>query len=341
MEEKIKYEKKFLTFIVIIFLLLTIYVLSPLFSLIVFSFILAYFLHPIHIFFEKKIKNEGISAIITILSATLGVLFPIIFLSYFVILSILKQTTNYLEYIKDPNALQENLENFFSQKFNTNIFETIDLGTIFLKILSFLGKYIQDFFSKLPFIILSLVIILFLTYYILIHREKLFKWYFKYLPIRKKYLTEVLEKLSINIKTLFRGYFLTGVIQTLVAFIGYFIFGVPHILILTFLTFIISLIPYIGTPIVWVPVSFYLITSGEQIAGIGLFLYGLFLISLVDNFIRPILMSSKETIPPALVFIGFVGGLLTFGISGIILGPVIIFIFLIFLNYFFIDLNEK
>ena len=341
MNEKLLHEKKFLTWTVVVFLLFTIYILSSLFSLIVFSFIFAYFLNPIHDFFKKKIKNNSASAIITLLSATFGILFPFFFLLYFIILNLLKQFIIYLDYIKDPITLYENISSFFSGKISPQVLDLIDFGSFFSKIIGFLGDYTQAFFSKLPLIILGMVIVLFLTYYILIYKQKILDWYFLYLPLRKKHLEEFLERLSINIKTLFKGYFLTGVLQTFVAFIGYVIFDVPNILIFTFLTFIISLIPYIGTPLIWVPLSIYLVFSGQQIAGVGLFIYGLSIISLVDNFVRPILMSSKETIPPALVFVGFIGGLFTFGISGIILGPIIIFVFLIFLGYLFEDIKKK
>ena len=105
------------------------------------------------------------------------------------------------------------------------------------------------------------------------------------------------------------------------------------ILIITFLTLITSLIPYLGSPLVWVPVSFYMIIIGDTFGGLAILLYGTFVISMIDNFVRPVLMSDKETISPPLVFIGFVGGLFAFGITGIILGPIIISITFIFLKY--------
>ena len=64
--------------------------------------------------------------------------------------------------------------------------------------------------------------------------------------------------------------------------------------------------------------------TGNELGGFWLLIYGSLVINLVDNFARPILMSDKDTISPALVFIGFIGGLIAFGISGIILGPLII-----------------
>ena len=155
----------------------------------------------------------------------------------------------------------------------------------------------------------------------------------EYIPLSMRKQNEITRNVTKNIKVLFKGYFLTGIIQTGIAMIGYIIFGAPNLLILSFLTFFVSLIPYLGTPMVWIPVSLYMTIAGDQARGIGLFIYGTFIISMVDNFIRPILMSNKETISPPLVFIGFIGGMLAFGISGIILGPLVISITSILLKY--------
>jgi len=94
-----------------------------------------------------------------------------------------------------------------------------------------------------------------------------------------------------------------------------------------------SLIPYLGTPLIWVPIGLYMIISGNEFGGIGLLIYGSLIISMIDNFLRPILMSAKDTISPPLVFIGFIGGMYSFGIGGIIIGPIIISITSILLRY--------
>jgi predicted PurR-regulated permease PerM len=154
-----------------------------------------------------------------------------------------------------------------------------------------------------------------------------------YVPLSIKKQKEILKKIQKAIKVLFKGYFLTGIVQTMIAFVGYIIFGVDNLLVVTFLTLISSLIPYIGTPIVWVPIGFYMFVTGSQIGGIGIIIYGTLIISMVDNFLRPVLMSDKDTLHPALVFIGFIGGMGIFGISGIILGPLILSVTSIFFKF--------
>ena len=165
------------------------------------------------------------------------------------------------------------------------------------------------------------------------HNREIFRAVNEYIPLSLKKQDAIVRSIAKNVKVLFKGYFLTGAIQTIVALIGYIIFGAPSLLIITFLTLITSLIPYLGTPLVWVPISIYMIIAGNQFGGFGLLIYGTLIINMVDNFIRLILMSNKETIPPALVFIGFIGGMYAFGIVGVILGPLIISITSILLKY--------
>ena len=76
-----------------------------------------------------------------------------------------------------------------------------------------------------------------------------------------------------------------------------------------------------------------MIMIGKTSGGIALFLYGVFIISTIDNFVRPVLMSDKDTLSPPVVFIGFLGGFITFGISGIFLGPIIISVTITLLKY--------
>ncbi|GAG19280.1 unnamed protein product, partial [marine sediment metagenome] len=113
-------------------------------------------------------------------------------------------------------------------------------------------------------------------------------------------------------------------IQGIIAGIGYFIFGVPNALLLTILTIFVGIIPLIGPWLVWVPIDIYLFASGHSGAGFGLLIYGLVVISWLDTIIRPLIVSRKSQINPAIVIIGMIGGLFVFGILGLLAGPLIL-----------------
>lgn len=326
-------EKTFILVITLIFLFLTFFILLDILSVIVYSFLISYFLYPVYKFFLKKVKDERISSILALVTFT-GVFFvPFALFLYFVILNLIKILLQYRIYLENPDILDSMIKTFVERFTGSSALSTVDLSEIFSSFVIYVIDFIREFFSSMPQTIFYFFIVMFLSYYILIYNKNLFKAANDYVPLSLRKQNEIIRNININLKVLFRGYFLTGLIQTGIALIGYIIFGVPNILILTVFTFILSLIPYLGPPLIWVPASIYLILSGNEVGGIGLLIYGTFIISTIDNFVRPLLMSDKDTISPPLVFVGFVGGLLAFGISGIILGPLIIAITTILLKY--------
>lgn len=326
-------EKYFILAISVIFFILALITIKGIFILIIFSLVFSYFLYPIYLYYMKKWKNPRIGALLTLLTATFVFFLPFALLSYFLILNLIKILLQYKIYIENPEILNSVLANFFEKFTNSNVLSNINFSEIFNTAVIYISDLAKNFFSSIPRSILYFFIILFLTYYILTYNKKILHIFNEYIPLSYKKQEDIFENIKKNLTVLFRGYFLTGIIQTAVALFGYIIFGAPNVLILTFLTLIVSLIPYLGTPLVWVPVSFYMMVVGDTFNGTFLFLYGVIIISMIDNFVRPILMSAKDTISPPLVFVGFVGGLMAFGISGIFLGPIIISITMIFLDY--------
>jgi predicted PurR-regulated permease PerM len=115
----------------------------------------------------------------------------------------------------------------------------------------------------------------------------------------------------------------TALAQSILALIGFWIAGVPGAMLLGLLTFFLSILP-MGPPLVWVPAVVWLYFHGETVMAIFLALWGLLLISSIDNFIKPYLISRGGSLPLLLVFMGVLGGLLAFGFIGVFLGPVIL-----------------
>lgn len=328
-----KTEKNFILVVTIILLMTTFYLIKDIFSLIVYSLILCYFLYPLYEYFYKKFENKRVASLLTISTSILFLFIPLGLLSYFLILNLIKLVVQYSVYLENPDILNTQVEKIVSEFTNSTLFANVDFSIIVNKLVVIVVDISRNFFSSIPKYLAYFFIIIFITYYVLIYNKEILRSLNEYLPLSLQKQNALIEKIAKNIKVLFKGYFLTGIIQTGVALIGYLVFGAPEILIITFLTLLTSLIPYLGTPLVWVPVSIYMIISGNQFGGIALLIYGTLIINLVDNFLRPVFMSDKDTIPPALVFIGFVGGLFAFGIVGIILGPLIISITAIFLKY--------
>ena len=109
--------------------------------------------------------------------------------------------------------------------------------------------------------------------------------------------------------------------QGVVAGIGYWLFGVKAPVLMGALTVLIALIPF-GAPIVWGSLSAWMIVTGNVWSGVGLLLWGVLLVSWMDNIVRPLVISNATRMPFLLVVFGVLGGVLAFGLVGLFIGPV-------------------
>jgi predicted PurR-regulated permease PerM len=115
----------------------------------------------------------------------------------------------------------------------------------------------------------------------------------------------------------------TGIAQAVAAVIGYLIAGIPGALMLGFLTFFLSLVPA-GPAVIWVAAAAWLVYEDRMGWGVFLALWGFFVISGIDNVVKPLIISRGASLPFALVLLGVLGGVLAFGFVGIFLGPVLL-----------------
>ncbi len=123
------------------------------------------------------------------------------------------------------------------------------------------------------------------------------------------------------------GLLVTALVQGLFAGLGYWWAGLPSPVLLAAVTSLFALAPY-GTPMVWGPAALWLLAQGHLGAGAGLLLWGLLVVSWVDNLVRPLVISGTTRVPFLLVVFGVLGGLAAFGLVGLFLGPVLLAVLL-------------
>ncbi|MEZ5541102.1 MAG: AI-2E family transporter [Pseudomonadota bacterium] len=133
----------------------------------------------------------------------------------------------------------------------------------------------------------------------------------------------LIEVTAGTISRVVNGILGTALAQSVLALIGFWIAGVPGAMLLGLLTFFLSILP-MGPPLVWIPAAAWLYFQGKTGMAIFLALWGLVLISSIDNVVKPFLISRGGALPLLLVFMGVLGGLLAFGFIGVFLGPVIL-----------------
>ena len=151
---------------------------------------------------------------------------------------------------------------------------------------------------------------------------------------------EVLTLSRGTVRAVMLGIFGTALAQALVALVGFEVAGVPLPLLLAAITFFLSVIP-VGPPLVWGGASLWLYGHGEPGWALFMFLYGLLVISTVDNVVKPILISHSSHLPILLVVLGVLGGIVAFGFIGIFLGPTLLAVALTLVKHWIAVHNQK
>ena len=194
----------------------------------------------------------------------------------------------------------------------------------------------------------SLAINLFVMVFVLLlyadRREKMEAYVNAILPFNESNTQEVIHEINMIVRSNAIGIPLLAIIQGCVAMIGYLIFGAPNILLLGFLTCFATIIPMVGTALVWFPVAAYLAISGDWFNAIGLTAYGAIVVSQSDNLIRFILQKKMADTHPLITIFGVVIGLPIFGFMGVIFGPLLLSLFFLFVDMFkkeYLDLRNN
>ncbi|MBU0722776.1 AI-2E family transporter [Patescibacteria group bacterium] len=143
-------------------------------------------------------------------------------------------------------------------------------------------------------------------------------------PLGDDYDQGILNKMAIAINSVVKGALLIAIIQGIFAGVGFMIFGVPSPILWGFVVMIAALIPGIGTALIIIPTVIYLYFATGLFGAIGLLIWGIVLVGLVDNFLRPILIERGIKIHPLLILLSVFGGIGFFGPLGFFAGPIIL-----------------
>lgn len=174
----------------------------------------------------------------------------------------------------------------------------------------------------------GLGVMLYLTYFLLRDGSTLGGRLEQSLPLEPGLRDRLIEKFVLVVRATIKGTVLVAVMQGFVGGLIFWFLGIDGPLLWGLLMGFFSLIPAVGTGIVWVPVALYLLITGSITEGAILVLCGIFVIGLIDNLLRPILVGKDIKLPDFVVLIATVAGLELFGLSGFIVGPIIAALFI-------------
>lgn len=174
----------------------------------------------------------------------------------------------------------------------------------------------------------ALGVMLYLTFFLLRDGDQLGARVLHALPLREDLRDGLIDKFLRVVRATMKGTVLVAVMQGIVGGLIFWFLGIEPALLWGLLMGIFSLVPAVGTGMVWVPVAIYLLVTGSIWEGAVLVFCGLFVIGLIDNLLRPILVGKDTKLPDFVILIATVAGLELFGLSGFITGPIIAALFI-------------
>jgi len=316
---------------IVLFILAAI-IIYPIAYSIIYGILLAYIFYPLYKFLLKRIKSELVSAIF-VCASLLIILIALVILFFGTLFNQVVDFYLLVQKLDTVDIIRKIVPSFIS---TSGISETMisSLSEHLTNLIAFYLKEITNMVSNLPNILFQTAVTIFTFFFALKDGNKAIEYFKSFSPLKKETEDRFLKQFKDITNSVLIGHVLVGIIQGLFSGLGYFVFGVPNAILLTFLTSIIAIIPILGAWLVWLPVVIYLFVSGDTNAAIGLLIYGTFFVSLIDNVIRTLIISKKTQINTGIILVGMLGGLLVFGFLGLIIGPLILAYILLILEIY-------
>jgi len=157
------------------------------------------------------------------------------------------------------------------------------------------------------------------------------------IPLDARYKRDLFSKFTTVIRATVKGNILVAIAQGALGGLAFWFLGVQGALLWAVLMAFLSLLPAVGAGLVWLPVAAYFLVTGAIWQGVGLAIYGVLVIGLVDNVLRPVLVGKDTKMPDYVVLISTLGGMAIFGLNGFVIGPVIAAMFMAVWEIFLVE----
>jgi len=308
-----------LTFAVLIVCAL---ILRPFFSAIVGAVALAVSTQRPYRWLSSKINSRNTCAALALVLVLIVIVTPI----YFLAQNLTEQAIDVVTSLRS-DATQQKISEYFDHhpllaaRINA-VTESLDLQNAARAIAAFIGSRFADFIGRSLGAITQIVVMLFILFFLYRDSELAITFARSLLPLRPEESDQIIERIGDTIYATALGRLAIAGVQGALAGLSYWLLGVPNHLFWAILTGAMAMVPAFGAFLVWVPIALYLGFSGHWGKAALLAVWGGGIVSLIDNFLYPVLIGPRLRQHTVAVLISILGGIALFGVTGIVLGPV-------------------
>ncbi|MEJ7616868.1 MAG: AI-2E family transporter [Pyrinomonadaceae bacterium] len=313
--------------------------LEPFLGVLLWAVVLVIVFLPVHRRIEARTQSPGWSAVISCLLVVVMVLLPLSLLA----LAVVREVTGFAQ------NLQANMDSFFDPnspltgKYLRWLGQYIDIdqlrtqrfvverirgmsGVILNRTLGVVGGLVG--------VVLEIFFVIFTMYYLFRDRVKLSAGLADALPLDRRQAREIFARTRDVISASVYGVVVIATIQGTLGGLAFWFLGLPSPLLWGVVMILLSMIPMVGSFVVWVPAALFLLASGHWVKALVLTIIGFLVIGTIDNVLRPKLVGEKTRLHELLIFFSVLGGLQVFGILGLVLGPVVVAVTIALIDIF-------
>lgn len=315
---------------------LAVYLVLPFLQPLMWAAVLASLFYPLYVWVLKKVKRTNLSALLTVVLVVLMVLVPVLLLSTLLV----REVVNFYSYLSNPNTINSIIsfiDNYREHGLIGEVIENLNLADRVRNSLStiasaLLGVVRQGSASTLAFLA-KLFLMLYSLFFLLRDGEKLLLKLKSLLPLGDDNEVRLYNRFAATARVTMKDAVLLSLVLGMITGIGLAIVGFPAVVFLTILAAVLSLIPAVGPSMILIPAAVYLFFTAPIWKPIVI-LVTMVTVALLDNLLRPVLIGGDIEMHPVMFLFSTVGGIVVFGISGVVFGPIIMSLLLVMLNIY-------
>lgn len=320
METKV-FEKYFFFGLLLATLLFTFFIFRPFWIILVLGISFSIVLYPVYKWLNRRKLPDWFSALLTVFLFTIVLCGPILGIGVLVF--------NQSQDVYHSVVQGGNTEPFIASIDNA-VNKILPSGVVFdvnkkvTQFISYVSNNVASIFSAAISAFFSFILMLFIIFYFLKDGVRLRKILIVFSPLPDKDDEKIIIRLTQAVNAVIKGSLFIALVQGILLGLGFWIFNVPHGAVWGVVAAVMSLIPTFGTSLVSVPAIIFLFVTGNTAPAIGLLIWSVILVGMIDNFLGTIIVGKKIKISPLLILFSVLGGISFLGPVGILVGPLTI-----------------
>lgn len=322
-------------FILVLLGFLTYKILSPFLTPIAWAVVFSIVFYPVYAFLLRHIKIKPIASLITLLLILLIIIGPFASLGFVLISEIrevaVSMDTGALDSIKNILAnpkiagILEKIQSYLG-------IEDVATGDMIVENIKKIGKglitRLSAGFVNIVYVMIDFMFMALSIYFLLKDGPDFLSKIRDYMPFAEEQKNRLASQVKDMVISTVYGGVVVALIQGVLGGMAFYFFDLKSPVLWGTAMSIMSFLPLLGTFSIWGPAAGFLLIQGSYMKGVGLLLYGVFVISMVDNVLKPIIISGRTKMPTLLIFFSVLGGIKLFGFIGFIMGPLVMALFI-------------